>query len=313
MSQEVATQQGQDLVGTDQDRGVYRAGEESDFTPKERERLRALGGLDDASDADLAMLFEVANRADLDPFLKEIYLIGRKTKTKGYRGEPDTYETKWTVQTSIDGLRKVLFRYAKSEGKAHSIGAPVFYNAEGRSFPFWMGAWGNPAAVSVEVAVGESVGHGLATWDEFVQTKYDGEPTAMWSKMGPTMLAKCAKAQGIRDVCSLAAGLYVDEEMGQANNRVVAKAKRMDTGARGLSAIAAATQPGIPSEPVGEEPVSEEDAEFVESVKAELAKCASVEEVESFMAELKQDPSVPEAALVAGRDRWKEVTEAGEQ
>ncbi|MGO3084244.1 recombinase RecT [Ancrocorticia populi] len=313
MTQEVATQQGQDLVGTEQDRGVYRAGDISKYSDEDRAQLRALGGLDEASDADIDMLKAVADRAGLDPFLKQIYLVGRKTKTGGYRGEPERWETKWTVQVGIDGFREVTHRYAASKRAAAIIGKPIFYDEEGRQHPMWLKKWGNPAAAEVTVKVGESEGTSVATWDEFVQTTKNGSPTSMWSKLGPTMLAKCAEAQAHRRVCPLTAGMYVSEEVERTSTRVVAAAKRMDTGARGLSAIAAATQPGIPSEPVGEEPVSEEDAEFVESVKAELAKCASVEEVESFMAELKQDPSVPEAALVAGRDRWKEVTEAGEQ
>ncbi|MGX1738566.1 hypothetical protein ACWIB8_05255 [Corynebacterium flavescens] len=136
------------------------------------------------------------------------------------------------------------------------------------------------------------------------KAQYESRPSKM-------LYWKCIGELTDRMIPHLTGGMPIKEDWEQSPVKMTST--RLAPKARGLSAIAAATQPGIPSEPVGEEPVSEEDAEFVESVKAELAKCASVEEVESFMAELKQDPSVPEAALVAGRDRWKEVTEAGEQ
>ncbi|PSA69521.1 hypothetical protein, partial [Corynebacterium diphtheriae] len=50
------TDNSQDLVGTTNDRGVYRAGENSKYPPEERDQLRALAGLDEASDADLSRI-----------------------------------------------------------------------------------------------------------------------------------------------------------------------------------------------------------------------------------------------------------------
>lgn len=333
---ELATTTGGDLVGTTADRGVYRPGEASDFTPQERERLRALGGLDEASDADLAMLFEVAKRSGLDPFIREIYLVGRKTKTGGYRGEPERWETKWTVQTGIDGFRKVFFRWANSLGIGHRF-ETVFFDESGQEFKVWLNPHRPPAAVIVRAIAGDHQGEGFAPWHEFVQTTKTGEPNSMWRKMGSTMLAKCAKAQAIRDVCDLTAGLLVDEEMMQADsgNRVQAHAERLDTapapagrGAAGVrAALAQHGQAVSAPHPVAEveaAPVDdaavEVDPEFMADVRAALAGFTTAGEVQKYVQEVKAahpaDPdSDPDFAALreAALARYDELNAGGAQ
>lgn len=210
-----ATQSGGDLVGTTGDRGVRQAGElSSKYSARELDALRALGGLDEASDGDLDMLSAVSERTGLDPFLREVWLIGRKTKTGGYRGEPEKWETKWTVQVGIDGFRKVSRRYADSLGKPLVIGSPVFYDIDGTPRPFWSKKFGDhPEAAEITVSVGDSSATHVVTWDEYVQTNRKGDPNAQWSQYGPTQLAKCAEAGAHRRVCSLTSGLYEPAEI----------------------------------------------------------------------------------------------------
>ena len=281
------------------DRGVHHAGETSGYSDHERDILRALGGLDEASDGDLAMLKAVADRTGLDPFVKQIYLIGRKTKTGGYRGEPERWETKWTVQTSIDGFREVTRRYGQSLGQAVQIGAPSYYKEDGTELPFWLNKWGYPVACKMEVRVGDSIGYGLATWDEFVQTKKNGEPNSMWAKMGPTMLAKCAEAQAHRKSCSLTAGMYVDEEMMQADNRVSMTATREDVRAK----AEAAPVPALTKKP---EPEVVDD-DLINDVRETLEGFTTSEQVNDFAANLKQSGDVPDEVMDLCRARWAEL------
>ncbi|MDK6727532.1 hypothetical protein QP328_12320, partial [Neisseria mucosa] len=63
------TNPGGDLVGTSNDRGIHHAGQSSNWTPAQRDELRALMNAGDASDGDLAMLSTVSDRTGLDPFL----------------------------------------------------------------------------------------------------------------------------------------------------------------------------------------------------------------------------------------------------
>lgn len=200
-------------VATQRDRGIYKEGAASAFTPQQRDELRALMNAGDASDADINMLLTVAHRTGLDPWTKQIYLVGRKTKVGGYRGEPEHWETKWTVQAGIDGFREATRRYAQELGESVDLGRAIWYDHEGNQRPFWLKPWGNPAAAEITVRVGNSSATHVVTWDEYCQTTKKGEPNSMWKQYGPTMLAKCAEAGAHRKICSLTAGVYVPEEM----------------------------------------------------------------------------------------------------
>lgn len=309
------------------DRGIHREGDLSRYTTDERDRLRALMNIGDASDADLDMLATVADRTGLDPFLREIYLIGRKTKTGGYRGEPERWETRWTVQTAIDGFRRVIHRYADSLGEPSTIGAPVWLDEDGNDHRVWLKKWGNPAAAIVEVRVGERLGVGIATWDEFVQTTKNGQPNSMWAKLGPTMLGKCAEAQASRKVCSLTAGLYVDEEMMQADQPVRMTATRVASKKRGASGLAAALsepahQPAaepvkpaaIAAAPNVEETGDEVGDDLKDAVTEALAGFTTRPQVEAYIKRMTADDAglaevEHEYVTDAGRSRWMELTD----
>lgn len=197
--------------------GIWSPGQASDFTPRQREDMRALQpGLDKASDADLRKLFTVSKQADLNPYMKEVYLVGRWSREG----------TVWATQTSIDGFRKVTHRYAESKGLPVNISAPIFYDADGNKRPFWSKKFGDhPEAAEVTVSVGDSSATVINAYDEYVQTKKDGTPNSMWAKMGATMLAKTSEAAAHRRVCPITAGLYVEEEMRQDDSPVQATAE----------------------------------------------------------------------------------------
>lgn len=305
-------------TGTD-DRGLHKPGDLSAYSSTERDQLRALAGLDEASDGDLDMLAKVCQRTGLDPFIREIYLIGRKTKTGGYRGEPERWETKWTVQTGIDGFRKVLFRAAEHSGKQHAISAPIFYDQNGNTHEIWLKNWGNPAAARVEVALGDSVGVGLATWDEFAQTKNNGEVTSMWKQLGPTMLAKCAEAQAHRRVNSLTSGIYAPEEMEQANNRVHMDARRAASSSRGAAGVRAALA-GSSASTEQQDSVADTSragdteqtgaSEAVDGAIAEIAAIDNRDDLEPVLSAFKEFLNEGEYSQVAAyaRKKWGELS-----
>lgn len=326
MSSSAKSQKAGDLVGTSADAGLHSEGELSRYSTDERSRLRALMDAGDASDADLDVLAMVAERSGLDPFLKQIYLVGRKTKVGGYRGEPERWETKWTVQSSIDGLREVLFRTADAKGVDCSIGRPVWFDSEGNAHRFWAGKE-NPTACEVEVTLGGRTGYGIATWEQFVQTKgiyKDGKrtsevPNSMWSQMGPHMLAKCAKALAIRDVCSLASGIYIPEEMGQASNRITAEARRMDSpAARGSDGLRAhlALAPQQPQNTAEDSPAPGMKVEALAAIESAASRPELKAVMDSYTAEVLGDAY--EEVRAAGSARWgalapEAVAEGGDE
>lgn len=300
---EMETRPAGDMVGTAQDRGVVQEGDFTRYSTDERARLRALMDAGDASDADLDVLAMVAERSGLDPFLKQLYLVGRRTKVGGYRGEPERWETKWTVQSSIDGLREVLFRTADMRGVDCTIGRPVWFDADGNPRRYWSGG-GHPDACEVEVRLGGRTGYGIATWEQFCQTTKTGAPNSMWTQMGPHMLAKCAKALAIRDVCSLASGIFIPEEMGQASNRQHVTATRLDVkapelGVAGLDSALKAPELLPP----------EELSEVAQIARAEIAGVAAREEIAPILATYRPDLSEEDFASVRayGTERWHEL------
>ena len=245
MNQQLAPQnQGQPPQHTQTDRGLYQGGE-SRFTTRERDQLRALQNIGDASDADLEMLFTVAQRTGLDPFIREIYLVGRPTKTGGYRGDPERWETRWTVQAGIDGFRKVTRRWAEKQGLPVSIGLPKFLDPKDGEHRFWLPDWGEMAACEIEITAGNNVARHMVQWNEYAKRTRNGNLNAMWASMGATMISKCAEAGAHRKLCSLTAGMYTPEEMEQAFNQdpqvYRQQATREDQGeqhqARGVSAL----------------------------------------------------------------------------
>ena len=60
---------------------------------KQRAALQALG-IKEASNADLAVFMHYCQKTGLDPFSKQIYLMGRRTK------ENDQWVTKQTIQVA---------------------------------------------------------------------------------------------------------------------------------------------------------------------------------------------------------------------
>lgn len=160
-----------------------------------------------ASDQEFVALVEVAQKRNLDPFKREIFFVKRWDAGKG--------REVWATQVAIDGLRLVAERSGLYAGQDE----PEFEERDGALYlarvRVWRKDWPRPAV-------------GVARWSEYVQTTRDKQsgqtrPNAMWSKMPYTMLAKCAEALAIRKAFpESAAGLYTDDEMGQALNEAPA-------------------------------------------------------------------------------------------
>ena len=69
-------------------------------------------GVANASKADLAIFFHESKRTGLDPFARQIHMIGRNTKNP----RTDKWETKFTIQTGIDGYRLIADRADRADG-----------------------------------------------------------------------------------------------------------------------------------------------------------------------------------------------------
>ncbi len=169
------------------------------FTTKQVAALRQLG-VEKVNESDLAVFFHQCVRTGLDPFAKQVYLVGR--------WDGRSQSTKYTIQTGIDGYRLIAERTGAYAGSDES----------------WVeGPNGLPSSATVSVyKVIEGVRCAFtatAHWSEYCQTTKDGRPMGLWAKMPHRMLAKCAEALALRKAFPQdLAGVYTSEEMSQADS-----------------------------------------------------------------------------------------------
>lgn len=222
---------------TTQPTGLAIAPEQTRFTDDQRAVLAHMG-VENAPDADLQVFMHVCQRTGLDPFARQIHMIGRNSKNY----QTQQWETKYTIQTGIDGYRVVGHRAADRTKTRVSVEAPEWAHEDGTWRPVWSKGWGWPVAARVTIRRNGDPFTAVALFDEYKQTKKDGNLTQMWAQRPAGQLAKCAEALAWRMALPHdLAGIYVDEEMQHADNRPadVEPAERP----RGLDAVRAAVAP----------------------------------------------------------------------
>ena len=185
------------------------------FTDNQIAALQQMG-VQNASQGDLAVFFHEVQRTGLDPFARQIYMIGRRTKVDGQ------WVTKYTIQTGIDGFRLIARRAA--DGSHEAFGEPVtaWCGADAVWREAWLDSRHPPLAAKVVVQRGQGTFTGVATLEEYQGTRkvkdQDGswhvEPTSMWKSKPAIMLAKCAEALALRKAFPQdLSGLYGDDEI----------------------------------------------------------------------------------------------------
>lgn len=186
------------------------APDQTAWTPDQELVLRQAGVDNDVTPAELTGFLHLTQRTGLDPFSRQIYLIGRQDKRAGRKV--------FTPQTGIDGYRIIAQRTAERTGAPLSYDDTLWCGEDG----VWSDVWLSkkpPLAAKVTVYRGASRFSAVALYGEYVQTKFGGDPTAMWARMPAVMLAKCAESLALRKAFPHdLAGVYTAEEMGQADN-----------------------------------------------------------------------------------------------
>lgn len=175
-----------------------------EFTHEQRQMIRDAFA-NGASDAEFAVLMEIAKTRRLNPLLRQIHFVKRWNN--------DLRREVWTAQAAIDGLRAVAQRTGLYAGQDE----PEFVE----------GPDGTLLLCKVRVYRTDWHGRpavGVAYWSEYVQTyrdKMSGKTVAspMWAKMPHVMLAKVAESIALRKAFPEdLGGIYSGEEMAQADN-----------------------------------------------------------------------------------------------
>lgn len=172
------------------------------FDDKQLAVLRQLG-LDGASNADLAVFLHQCQRTGLDPFARQIYMVGRWSREG----------TKYTIQTGIDGLRLIGRRAADQRRETLGVTDTEWCGQDG----IWRDVWLSidpPAAARVAIIRNGGRFPAIALFHEYAQTKKDGSLTQMWATKGALMVAKCAEALAWRKAFPQdLSGIYAADEL----------------------------------------------------------------------------------------------------
>lgn len=165
------------------------------FSAEQRQLIRDTYA-NGASDAEFAVLMEIAIARRLNPFLRQIHFVKRYDKTKK--------REVWSAQAAIDGLRAQAERTRLYDGQDE----PEYeYNDANKlhccKVRVYRKDWSRPAV-------------GVAYFAEYVQNTSEGGPNSFWREKPHVMLAKCAEALAIRKAFPEdTSGLYIPEEMGR--------------------------------------------------------------------------------------------------
>ncbi|MEU5608401.1 phage recombination protein Bet [Streptomyces sparsogenes] len=191
------------------------------WTPEQAAVLRQSGIKDQVTAAELSGFLHLCQRTGLDPFSRQIYLIGRWSKKDGR----DVY----TPQTGIDGYRVIAQRVTAQTGGTYGYEDTLWCDAAGRWRDVWL-AEEPPAAAKVTVIRNGQRFSAVAAFREYVQTFPDGNPKGLWAKMPAGQIAKCAEALALRKAFPHdLAGIYTAEEMAQADNSAPTEERHLRT------------------------------------------------------------------------------------
>lgn len=240
------------------------------WTDEQLAVLRSLGVERHCPKAELANFLHLCQKRRLDPFLKQVYLIGRFSEVE--------QRYVWSPQTSIDAFRLIARRAADSAGIDYGYEDPVYVDDQGKHYSEWVFDW-PPAAVKwVTVRNGQRF-PAQARYGAYVQITRHGQPNRMWKTMPDVLLGKCSEALSLRMAFPEdLGGIFTFDEMGQAHNTTPYRPPQGAAVVQGQAERVDQPQPETPPEPEARRgpasrPGPSGDPQLLEKMTALLVQC----------------------------------------
>jgi phage recombination protein Bet len=195
------------MTGTTSQGALAVRGDQQDWNEMQRAALAQIG-VAEAPRGDQLVLLHVSQRMGLDPFNKEIYMIGR--------WDPAAQKKKWTIQVGIDGFRSKSEEHSQYAG----VGDAEWCGPDGQWTDVWVGD-DPPTAARFTVYRKDQPKptRSVALYKEYVQKNAQGKPTQRWATAPADQLAKCAEAKARRTAFPRQlGGVYATEELEHLHN-----------------------------------------------------------------------------------------------
>jgi len=161
-----------------------------------------------ANDVEFQYCMGVAKNLGLDPILKQIYFVPRKTNIAEY-GQPANWVEKIEPLAGRDAFLSLAHRSGKFAG--------IEVSTKIENTPYYdRGEWKELSDLTATAIVyrtdTEKPFTATVGYREYVATTNKGEPTKFWREKPETMLKKVAESQALRKAFNVS-GLYIEEEI----------------------------------------------------------------------------------------------------
>ena len=179
-----------------------------EFKGKELELIKTQLFPKNASDGDISYCLGVASQLGLNPITKEIFFLEQKSKT-----DNNTYVSKVTPMVSRDGFLSIAHKSKLLDNlqtTSEIREAPRLINGKWQKIQDLVATCKVKRKDCAEPFVVE------VSFNEYAQTKSNGDLISLWRTKPDTMLKKVAESQALRKAFNIS-GVYSVEEMGAGN------------------------------------------------------------------------------------------------
>lgn len=160
-----------------------------------------------ATDQDVLMFIELCKAQNLNPFVRDAYLVKFGNQPAQIIVGKDVFIKRASEHPNFNGMKAGIVILDKNGDIKEREGALKLKEEE------LVGGWCEVHLKDKDFPV-----KSVVSFEEYAQKKNDGTLNSMWSSKGATMIRKVAQSQALREAFpNELRGLYQQEEMGTEN------------------------------------------------------------------------------------------------